>query len=125
MPLTGGLLTTVIFLPVPKTYAPFAQLKIELPKADATNAVNRANEVLVAVTADGRYAIDRQLVQYTDAASFAELLRRAAQGRSEPLLVINADAQAPHQSVISVMEAARLAGLVRISFATQRVSGGS
>jgi len=39
--------------------------------------------------------------------------------------VINADAQAPHQSVISVMEAARLAGLVRISFATQRISGGS
>jgi biopolymer transport protein ExbD len=125
IPLIDVMLIIVIFLAVTTTYARFAQLKIELPKADATRAVNRANEVLVAVTADGRYAIDRQLVQYTDAASFAELLRRAAQGRSEPLLVINADAQAPHQSVISVMEAARLAGLVRISFATQRVSGGS
>jgi biopolymer transport protein ExbD len=36
------------------------------------------------------------------------------------VVVINADAQAPHQAVIGVMEAARLAGLARISFATQR-----
>ncbi|MBC8118535.1 MAG: biopolymer transporter ExbD, partial [Burkholderiaceae bacterium] len=45
-------------------------------------------------------------------------------GVSNPtLLIINADAQAPHQAVIGVMEAARMAGIVRISFATQRTDG--
>ena len=55
--------------------------------------------------------------------TLADALSRAVQGREDVLLVINADAQAPHQSVISVMEAARLAGIVRISFATQRAAG--
>ena len=46
-------------------------------------------------------------------------LRRAAVHQKDPVVVINADAKASHQSVINVMEAARLAGLTRITFATQ------
>jgi biopolymer transport protein ExbD len=62
------------------------------------------------------------VVAITDAASLSELLRSAAERVTNPIVVINADAQAPHQSVITVMEAARLAGLSRLSFATQRRS---
>jgi biopolymer transport protein ExbD len=51
--------------------------------------------------------------------ALAEALKRAAGSESEPVVVINADAHATHQSVINVMEAARRAGLVRITFATQ------
>jgi biopolymer transport protein ExbD len=51
--------------------------------------------------------------------SFAEELRRAAAGLNDPVIVINADAKASHQSVINIMEAARMAGLPRITFATQ------
>ncbi len=49
----------------------------------------------------------------------ADVLRQAAAGKTEPLVVINADAQATHQSVINVMEAARLAGIGRVNFAAQ------
>ena len=83
----------------------------------------RPNEINVAVTADGRYALERKLIGSLDVQEFAALLQRVAQGKEAPLLIINADAQAPHQSVINVMEAARLAGIVRISFATQKTSG--
>jgi biopolymer transport protein ExbD len=46
-------------------------------------------------------------------------MRQAAGGMKDPIVVINADATASHQAVIHVMEAARLAGLSHVSFATQ------
>jgi biopolymer transport protein ExbD len=120
IPLIDVMLIVLIFLAVSTTYARFSELQIELPRADATKAQTRPNEIQVAVTADGRYAIDRQLVPFADPAAFAQQLAKAAAGRSNPMVVINADAQAPHQAVIGVMEAARLAGLARISFAAQK-----
>jgi biopolymer transport protein ExbD len=123
IPLIDVLLIVLIFLAVSTTYARFAELKIELPTADAMQPLQRPNEINVAVTADGRYALDRKLIGTPDVHEFSGVLQRAAQGKDSPLLIVNADAQAPHQSVISVMEAARLAGIVRISFATQKTSG--
>ena len=123
IPLIDVLLVVLIFLAVSTTYSRYSELKIELPVADATQPQVRPNEINVAVTADGRYALERKLLGTTDVQEFADALQRAAQGKDNPLLVINADAQAPHQAVISVMEAARLAGIVRISFATQKTSG--
>jgi biopolymer transport protein ExbD len=120
IPLIDVLLVVLIFLAVSTTYSRFAQLQIELPAAEAERLQTRLQEIQVAVTTDGRFAIDKALVAATDPDSLAELLRAAAQGATAPLIVINADAQAPHQAVITVMEAARLAGLTHLSFATQR-----
>ncbi|HEY0664206.1 MAG TPA: biopolymer transporter ExbD [Thiobacillaceae bacterium] len=124
IPLIDVLLIVLIFLAVSTTYSKYAELKIELPTADATQPNMRPNEINVAVTADGRYALERRIIGSPDVQEFADVLQRAAAGKDSPLLVVNADAQAPHQSVISVMEAARLAGIVRISFATQKTSRG-
>ena len=51
--------------------------------------------------------------------ALADMLKRAAGDSKDPIVVINADAQATHQSVVHVMEAARAAGFVHITFATQ------
>ena len=123
IPLIDVLLIVLIFLAVSTTYSRYSELKIELPTADATQPLVRPNEINVAVTADGRYALDRKLIGAPEVPELADILKRAGQGKDNPLVVVNADAQAPHQSVISVMEAARLAGIVRISFATQKSSG--
>lgn len=123
IPLIDVLLIVLIFLAVSTTYSRFAELKIQLPSADATTPATPPNIINVAVTADGRYALDKTALAAADADTLAAALTRVAQGREDVLLVINADAQAPHQSVISVMEAARIAGIVRISFATQRAAG--
>jgi biopolymer transport protein ExbD len=123
IPLIDVLLIVLIFLAISTTYSKYAELKIELPTADAMQPAVRPNEINIAVTADGRYALERKIIGSPDVNEFAEVLRNAAQGKDSPLLVINADASAPHQAVISVMEAARLAGIVRISFATQKTSG--
>jgi len=129
IPLIDVLLVVLIFLAVSTTYSRFAELQITLPSADAAQPTLQPNEINVAVTADGRYAIERQLLASNDVRAFADALRAANKGPESrnletTLLIINADAQAPHQAVIGVMEAARLAGIVRISFATQRTTGG-
>lgn len=123
IPLIDVMLIVLIFLAVTTTYSRFTELQIQLPAAQANPSQNRPTQIQVAVTADGRYALDGRIVPFSSSSQFAEVLRAAGakvgQG-PETLLVINADAQAPHQSVIHVMEAARLADLPRISFATQK-----
>jgi biopolymer transport protein ExbD len=123
IPLIDVLLIVLIFLAVSTTYSRFAELKVQLPTADATTPAPPPNVINVAVTADGRYALEKNLLTATSAEGLASELTKAVQNREDTLLVINADAQSPHQAVISVMEAARMAGIVRISFATQRAAG--
>ena len=81
IPLIDILLVVLIFLAISTTYSRYAELKIELPTADATQPAVRPNEINVAVTADGRYALERKIVGAPEVHEFAEVLRRAAQGK--------------------------------------------
>jgi biopolymer transport protein ExbD len=125
IPLIDVLLVILIFLMVTTTYQRVAELQITLPEADAEAPKDKPREVSVGIDAQGRYVIDRQIVTYTTSEAMADQLKRAAGDAKDPIVVINADAQSTHQSVIHVMEAARLAGLVHITFATQASAGGS
>ncbi|MCX7891863.1 MAG: biopolymer transporter ExbD [Burkholderiales bacterium] len=119
IPLIDVLLVILIFLMITTTYSRYAELQITLPSADATKALDRPNEINVAVTAAGQYVVDKRPVAFRDVSSFAEELKRAGAGLKEPTVVIDADANATHQSVIHVMEAARLAGYTQVTFTTQ------
>ncbi len=63
--------------------------------------------------------VNRLPVTFTTREAFANELRRAASGNSDPVIIINADANATHQSVIQVMEAAQIAGFGKITFTAQ------
>ncbi|MCA3149315.1 MAG: ExbD/TolR family protein [Burkholderiales bacterium] len=119
VPFIDILLVIIIFLVITTTYARFTELQISLPVADANRPDERPAQIQVAVAADGRYAINNQRINYQDPASLAAELLAAAKNNAEAIIVINADASASHQSVVNVLEAARIAGLVRITFATQ------
>ena len=113
------LLVIIIFLMLTTTYARFSGLEINLPTADAAKQPEQPNEVNVAVTASGQILINKVPLTTADVAAISEALQRAAGTQKEPLIVINADAKATHQSVIDVMQAAQSAGYPHISFATQ------
>ncbi|MCC7325604.1 MAG: biopolymer transporter ExbD [Burkholderiales bacterium] len=119
IPLIDVLLVILIFLMVTTTYQRVAELQITLPEAEADAAKQRPKEINVGIDAQGRYVIDKTVFTFTTAEALADMLRRTAGDAKEPVVIINADANATHQSVIHVMEAARQAGLVRITFATQ------
>jgi biopolymer transport protein ExbD len=119
IPLIDVLLVILIFLMVTTTYQRVAELQITLPEADADVAKQRPKEINVGIDAQGRYVIDKAVFTFTNVAVLADMLKKAAGDTKDPVVIINADGAATHQSVIHVMEAARQAGLVHITFATQ------
>lgn len=123
IPFIDVLLVVVIFLMVTTTYSKFTALQITLPTANAEKALQQPLEINVAVDAQGHYAINNVRVAARDAIALAEELKLAAKaappGAAEPVVIINADAMATHQTVINVLEAARQAGLAKITFAAQ------
>src|SRR5216117_1087196 len=106
----------LVFLMVTTTYQRVAELQITLPEAAADPMQQRPKEINVGVDVQGRYVIDKNVFQFTTVAALADALKRAAGDAKEPVVIINADANATHQSVIHVMEAARMAGLIHITF---------
>ena len=119
IPLIDVLLVILIFLMVTTTYQRVAELQITLPEADAEQLKQRPKEINVGIDSQGRYVIDRTVFTFTTAAALADTLKRAAGDAKDPVVIVNADANTTHQSVIHVMEAARMAGFIHITFATQ------
>jgi len=119
IPLIDVLLVIIIFLMLTTTYAKFSGLEINLPTADSSKPAEQPNEVSVAVTATGQVLVNKSPLAATDVKSISEALRRAAGDAKDPVIVINADAKATHQSVVDIMQASQTAGYPHISFATQ------
>lgn len=119
IPLIDVLLVIIIFLMLTTTYDMFSGLEINLPTADASKQPEQPNEVSVAVTASGQVLVNKSPLAATDVSAISEALRRAAGDSKDPVIVINADAKATHQSVVDIMQAAQTAGYPHISFATQ------
>ena len=119
IPLIDVLIVIMIFLMVTTTYQRVAELQITLPEAEADAAKQRPKEINVGIDAQGRYVVDRNVFTFTTVGALADMLKRTAGDAKDPVIIINADANATHQSVIHVMEAARQAGLIHITFATQ------
>lgn len=117
------LLVVLIFLSITTTYARYSELALTLPSAQADAARQRPHEIVVTVTADGRYAIDQAIVGGRSTRALADALTQSAAsvpGEARNVaLVVRADALATHQAVIQVLEAARRAGISNVSFATR------
>jgi biopolymer transport protein ExbD len=120
IPMIDVLLVILIFMMVTTTFSQFSELQINLPTAQADKPEEKPVSVNVAVDASGHYAVNGKAFAGKNVDGLAQELKRAAGSATpEPVVTISADANATHQAVISVMEAARQAGLSRITFATQ------
>jgi biopolymer transport protein ExbD len=119
IPFIDVLLVVLIFLMLSTTYSKFTEMQIMLPVADTDAQRDYPKELIVAVGSDGAYSVNRSALQGRSLESLAAALTEAAKGAKETVVVISADANAKHQSVVTVMEAARRAGLSQITFATQ------
>jgi biopolymer transport protein ExbD len=119
IPFIDVLLVILIFLMLSTTYSKFTELQVTLPTADAEKLSDHPREIIVAIAADGRYAIDGKAVAGRSVEILVAELSAAAVGSKDAVIIVSADANAAHQSVISVMDAARRAGLPRLTFATQ------
>ena len=117
IPLIDVLLVILIFLAITTSFTRLNQLEVDLPQATAlpldTNTIN------VAISEDGVYTLDGVLLPDEGPEGIAAALRGAAEGRKDALLLISADAMSTHLSVVRILQAARLANISRVNFATR------
>jgi biopolymer transport protein ExbD len=123
IPFIDILLVVVIFLMLSTTYSKFTEMQLNLPVADAAALQERPHEVVVAVSSDGHFSVNHLPINARDVMGLSQALAQATQSIENPMIIISADAQASHQSVMLVMEAARRNGLNQLTFAAQSTNG--
>ena len=108
----------LIFFMVSTTFDKIGRLKVDLPRADvAAEQEGKPDQITVVVDAQGHYYVNDQELINTAIETVKRALEKEAGERRDLPLVISADGKAPHQSVITVMDAASQLGMTRMAFA--------
>ena len=79
----------------------------------------KVERINISISENGDYAINEAPLRTSTINNIVTNLKNAANAIKDPVIVISADSDSPHQSVINVMEAARIAGLSKITFSTK------
>jgi len=115
IPFIDVLLVVLIFLMISTTFTRYQELAITLPTANGSASQSEVKQLHIAVSRDGRFAINGKV---TDRSQLSNSL--SALNKDNAIQVnIDADAKAPHQAVMSALEAARDANLSNIVFSSQ------
>lgn len=122
-PLIDVVFLLLLFFMVSATFDIASQIKITLPEAAETPKEGNVDEVNIAIDKADRIYINNQALVNTQTETIREALRDAALDMEDPSIIINADADARHQLVIRVMDAARQIDLLHITFATRALDG--
>ena len=120
-PLIDVVFLLLIFFMVSTTFEHESEIQITLPQASPNRNESDIAAVKLTVTSDGIVYVNDSPVPSGDAQALRGRLRQAVVDIDEPMLILNADGEASHQSVISVMDAAHQLGIYRLSFATEIV----
>ncbi|HEY5603156.1 MAG TPA: biopolymer transporter ExbD [Gammaproteobacteria bacterium] len=121
-PLIDVVFLLLIFFMVSTTFDRESKIDVTLPQA-AVEAPNQQNEIIeITISSDGMFYINGKRVINKQITTLKQALLKVANGREDPPILISADAKATHQSVVTVMDAARQLGFVHLSFATSQIS---
>jgi biopolymer transport protein ExbD len=122
-PLIDVVFLLLIFFMISTTFTREAHLTISLPEASAEGeAQQQTGSIDVVVGAEGQYTINGESLVSSDALTLRRaLLKLAGEARDVPF-IITADAQAAHQSVVTVMDVAGKLGFSKLSITTQKTS---
>lgn len=117
IPFIDVLLVVLIFLMISTTFTRYQELAITLPTANGSSSQVEIKQIHIAVSRDGRFAINGKVTDRSQLSNALNLLNANKDGNVQ--VNIDADARAPHQAVMSALEAARDASLSNIVFSSQ------
>jgi biopolymer transport protein ExbD len=121
-PLIDVVFLLLIFFMVTTTFDRHARLKVSLPESSAKTVQQKDEPLVLSIDAKGNYFLnERQLVnQQLDTLKQAILktIGEKKQDTKDVALVLRADANTPHQSVVRAMDAASQLGMTKLSIAT-------
>lgn len=110
--------TLIIFFVVTTSFNNRSALKITLPSSSASQVEAQKKPLLVLVDRSGNYYVGDSALVRNDLASLKDAIRQQSGNDRERTIVIQADAKASHQSVITAMDAIGQLGFTRLSIAT-------
>ena len=122
IPFIDVLLVVLIFLMISTTFTRYQELAITLPTANGNESQAEVKQIHLAVSRDGRFAVNGKVVDRSQLSNtLTQLSGQSSQKEGASALQVNidADAKAPHQAVMSALEAARDANLSNIVFSSQ------
>ncbi|KOR30596.1 hypothetical protein TI04_04965 [Achromatium sp. WMS2] len=114
--LVDVVLLLLLFFMLSTTFNHPTQIPIELPKAGAEASSQETNDIEVSIDKEGNYFINGTAVPNPTLVNLANSLKRVSNHRLDLTIQINADANSSHQSVITIMDAARHVGLTQFAF---------
>ena len=122
-PLIDIVFLLLIFFMVSTTFTKENHLTLDLPEA-STEAKQTASEVIdIVISASGDYSINDQALVNNSVETLKRAILKTADGRTAIPVIITADAQATHESVVKAMDAAGQTGFVNLSITTRKPSG--
>jgi biopolymer transport protein ExbD len=120
-PLIDVVFLLLIFFMVSTTFDKESRIKVELPQAATQDEkVEEKNTLDITVDVQGRFYVNQREVINTDIETLKRAIEKAAKGRHDLPVIIMADAKAPYQAVITVMDAASQLGFVNMTFPTRQ-----
>lgn len=119
-PLIDVVFLLLIFFMVSTTFTRETQLSVNLPEADGEALQDAPSQIEIAVSHDGSYAVDGRILTGSDRATLMAALEEASQGSRDVALILIADAEASHQSVVTAMDAIGQSGFSQLSIATRQ-----
>jgi biopolymer transport protein ExbD len=118
MPLIDVVFLLLIFFMVSTTFEHQSRIEIELPEASTEPSPEPDDVLEIVIDARGQYFIGDEQVVNTTLKTLKGAIKQALGDRRELPVVIRADANTPHQAVITALDASSQLGLVQISLAT-------
>ncbi len=115
IPFIDVLLVVLIFLMISTTFTRYQELAITLPTANGAASQSEVKQIHIAVSRDGRFAINGKVTDRSELSNSLNSLNKD----NAIQVNIDADAKAPHQAVVTALEAARDANLSNIVFSSQ------
>ncbi|WP_455208407.1 ExbD/TolR family protein [Kaarinaea lacus] len=121
-PLIDIVFLLLIFFMVSTTFERESEIDVTLPQAAIDAPQEQSDVIEITISSDGMFYINGKRVINKQVSTLKQALLKVANGREDPPIIISADAKATHQSVVTVMDAARQLGFVHLSFATSQIS---
>ncbi len=119
-PLIDVVFLLLIFFMVSTTFTKETRLSLELPEAEGEPVASERQILEITVSANGRYAVQGKNLVNSKPSTLRKALQEVSNSNNKLPLVIVADAQAPHQAVVTAMDVAGKQGFVNLSIATMQ-----
>jgi biopolymer transport protein ExbD len=121
-PLIDVVFLLLIFFMVSTTFTRETQLSIDLPEATGTVKEAEERQVEILIDESGSYRVNGQGLVDDRMRTLQAAIYKISAGDTTLPMIITADAQSSHQSVVRAMDAAGQMGFVHLSITTQEPS---